>query len=58
MSEKIKAALQHLRAALRVEHIDPALPWAMQAARVVVGMRRKWQRFDGTGLMKAPEARP
>ena len=23
------------------DHVDPALPWAMQAARTVVGMRRK-----------------
>lgn len=37
------------------EHVDPGLPWGMTAARFAVGMRRKWQRFDGNGLMTAPE---
>lgn len=26
--------------------------WSRQAARHVVAMRRKWRRFDGTGLME------
>jgi len=33
------------------EHVSEALPWSMQAARLVVGMRRKWRRFNGGGLM-------
>lgn len=32
-------------------HICYTLPWRMQAARAVVGMRRQWRRFDGSGLM-------
>lgn len=36
------------------EHVDRSLPWGMKAARFAVGMRRKWRRFDGKGLMKAP----
>lgn len=34
------------------EHIHELLPWSMKAARLVVGMRRKWVRFDGHGLME------
>ena len=37
-----------------VEHLWPSIPWAMDAARLVVGMRRKWVRFDGKGLMAPP----
>lgn len=36
------------------EHINEALPWSRQAARLVVGMRRKWLRFDGAALMAVP----
>lgn len=36
------------------DHVSEALPWSMQAARLVVGMRRRWQRFDGKGLMAEP----
>lgn len=38
------------------EHIDPHYPWAMQAARLVIGMRRKWRRFDDQGLMSVSVA--
>lgn len=34
------------------EHIHELLPWSMKAARLVVGMRREWLRFDGKGLME------
>jgi hypothetical protein len=33
------------------DHISEVLPWSMRAARLVVGMRRKWRRFDGNGMM-------
>lgn len=36
------------------EHVSEILPWSMQAARLVVGMRRKWRRFVGDGLMPVP----
>ena len=34
------------------DHMHEILPWSYRAARIVAGMRRKWQRFDGTGLME------
>lgn len=34
------------------EHISELLPWSMKAARLVVGIGRKWARFDGDGLME------
>ena len=37
------------------EHVRDILPWSMTAARLVIGMRRKWQRFDMSGLMKPIE---
>lgn len=37
-----------------VEHLHPSIKWSTQAARVVVGMRRKWKSFKGAGLMTAP----
>ena len=37
------------------EHVDRSIPWGMKAARFAVGMTRKWRRFDGNGLMNAPE---
>ena len=33
------------------DHVSEALPWSMRAARIVVGAKRKWRRFDGGGLM-------
>lgn len=39
------------------EHVDRSYPWAVEAGRIVVGMRRKWQRFDGAGLMPVPVLR-
>lgn len=37
------------------EHVSEPLPWRMQAARYVVGMRRQWKRFrGGDGLMRVP----
>lgn len=33
------------------EHARARLPWSMKAARLVIGMKRKWQRFDRAGLM-------
>ncbi len=33
------------------EHVHQSIPWAMKAARVVVGMKRKWKKFSGEGLM-------
>lgn len=40
-----------------VEHLWPDIRWSMDAARIVVGMRRRWRRFDGKGLMKVPRIR-
>lgn len=37
------------------EHVYCGVDWAMTAARIVVGMKRKWKRFDGNGLMKPIE---
>lgn len=34
------------------EHIDPSIEWAMKAARLVVGMRRKWKKFKSDELME------
>lgn len=34
------------------DHISEILPWSGIAARLAIGMRRKWRRFDGQGLMK------
>lgn len=36
------------------EHIHELLPWSGKAARFVIGMRRKWKRFDGNGVMREP----
>ena len=36
------------------EHINEALPWSGMAARLYIGMRRKWKRFDGGGLLAIP----
>lgn len=33
------------------EHFTEALPWRIIAGRLIVGMRRKWRRFDNQGLM-------
>jgi len=35
-----------------LEHAVQAVPWAGHAARLAVGMRRQWQRFDQRGLMQ------
>lgn len=42
-----------------IEHLYswPAIPWAMDAARIVVGMRRKWARFGSNELMQLPKLR-
>lgn len=37
------------------EHIG-GYPWSMDAARRVVGMRRRWKRFRNAGLMPVPSA--
>jgi len=39
-----------------VEHIHESLPWSRTAAKIVVAARRKWQRFDNSGLMTLPHA--
>lgn len=36
------------------EHIHEILPWSMKAARLCVGMNRKWRRFHGDALMPLP----
>lgn len=33
------------------DHVHEILPWSMQAARGVIGIQRKWRRFDNKGLM-------
>jgi len=33
-----------------IEHVHPSIPWAMAAARSLIGMRRKWLRFDNLTL--------
>jgi len=37
------------------DHICELLPWSYQAARLTICMKRKWQRFDGGGLMAEPQ---
>ncbi len=39
-----------------IEHVYPSIPWAMKAARGLIGIRRKWQRFDGKGLMQPQQS--
>lgn len=37
------------------EHISEMLPWSMTAARLAVGMRRKWKKFFSDELMQQIE---
>ncbi len=36
------------------EHIREVLPWSRLAARLYIGMRRKWKSFRGEGLLPIP----
>lgn len=39
------------------EHIDSHYDWAMEAARAVVGIKRKWRSFRGEGLLPLPRVK-
>jgi hypothetical protein len=40
------------------EHVSEYPGLALPLLRLEVGMRRKWRRFDGAGLMRAPVPPP
>jgi hypothetical protein len=39
------------------EHVDAIYPWSGQAARLVVGIRRRWKNFAGSALLPVPVVR-